>query len=202
MLALVLAAATVAGLPDRTAFAGAGEQDRYSGWLARTVLDFDTGTTGAPCPDATVTALASSEVHPMDFPAAVTAEQVPGLLERVRVDGCGRAMTHNLVVYRTKTGVGSLVLIPGETLAGPRLMADAAATAPQVVPEFGKGVCEGGAKPVGVWGEAKIVSPPDVNGQWMERWPLKVCDVDRTVLITFTPQVGAGTEFTMTLSWR
>lgn len=200
MLALILAASVIA-LPDRTGFVGPGEQANYAGWLATTALDFDAGMSG-PCPAATVTSVASNEVHPMDFPASVSAEQVTGLKERVKVEGCGRAMTHNIFVYRTKTGVGNVVLVPGESLAGPRLMSDAAGVAPQVVPEFGKGACDDGSKPVGLWGEAQVISPPDDKGIWMERWPLKVCGLDRPVLITFSPKVGAGTEFTMTLSWR
>ena len=203
MLALMMVAAAVIGLGDRTGFAGPGEQERYSAWLAKAAADHDAAAAGSACPQATVTSVSAKVVARNEMPDKLSAEPAPGFSERVRVDGCGRAVTHNILVFRTRTGVGNFILLPGETLTSPRLMADVAAAAPGVIPEVGKGACPDPKTAfTGVWGETTVLSQPDAAGAWVERWPLKVCGVDRPIVVTFTPRTDGGTDFSVALSWR
>jgi len=193
----------VIALPDRAAFVGPGEQAHYAAWLAKIATDIDTTTAGSACPAATVTAVSSRPVLLNDFPSAVVAQPVSGINEKLRVEGCGRSTLHNIFVYRTNSGVANLSLLPGESLAGPRLMVDATSLAPKVVPEFVGGACANPAvPPVGVWGVASITAQPDAKGMWMERWPLSVCGLDRTLLLTFTPLPDGGTSISVNPGWR
>ena len=193
---LLLLAAVVAALPPRPAALTGGESAAYAAWLHQRTLVADRAFGAAPCPAAAVRSLAGRALAPSEAAAWSGTRQAlagPLYLERVRLAGCGRSTVHNFQVSRLRRGGWEAMgALPGETLSTPRqqteLMTSLAGAVLNGRPPLPCRTSE--ALRSMTHGEARVVRPPDAAGVWTERWPIRVCGVDRTVEITFAPRAA------------
>ena len=192
LLIAVAAAVVVAGLPVRPAGLTGGNHAAYAAWLQQRTLVADRAFGGAPCPAATVRWVTGRPLRAGEVAAWSGTRQAtvgPVWFERVRLTGCGRSILHNFQVSRLRRGGWEAMgTLPGEAVSTPRQqtermqsLAGVILNGPPALP------CPGSeALRTMTHGEVRVVSAA-AQGVWTERWPIRVCGVDRTVEVTFTP---------------
>lgn len=132
-------------------------------------------------------------LQPLTFtPEGVAVRGV--FLERVTVNLCGRDLTLNVLGQAMSNGdLRRFMLLPGETLADPRLQRDAVKTAQSasLAALKGKEVCK----------EARVtdtrITQPLQEGRWTETWDLSWCGQTVPVDMAFT-KTADGTDFRAT----
>lgn len=193
MLAALLFAALMLTARPPTLLAG-GEVADYGAWLDETFKAKHLKNTESNCRALSVDLLAFRSYGEGEFVDPFLARLKgsaggTGLwLERARVSGCGTSTLENLIVG-PKPGGGweGASLMPGESLASPTIQHMALADFMPIVRPPAD--C---TAPKLVLADVIVISRPARSFEpWSERWPIKLCGIDISVDIRFTP-LGDG----------
>ncbi|HYF24094.1 MAG TPA: TonB family protein [Caulobacteraceae bacterium] len=172
----------------------------YAEWLHQTVAENEARETGAACPETKTRSLAWRALPHAEAPAALVAARGPSyavVSERVRVEGCGRARTVNLVVtgppdYHARFGR------PGYGRADPRTDEQVMLLRGEMVRAFHglQPMCD----PLRDR-EVEVTREPDREGAWTERWTLEGCGRSFPVEAAFRPGPGGRLDYTLIATW-
>ena len=195
MSAWMVLAAVVSALGPRPASLTGGKPAAYAGWLHARVQTADRAFGAEACPTAQIRsisgrALGSGEMAPVHV---LRGSGAPAYLERVRLTGCGRETTHNIQVVRLRRGGwDGIGLLPGDPRSTPRQQNEAMQQMAAVALNTGPALpCPSSqALRTMVHGEARVIASHGTG--WTERWPLRLCGVDRSVDVRFEAPGGAA----------
>jgi len=190
--AILFAALALADRPP-TLLAG-GEIADYGSWLDQTFKEKHLKNTGSGCQTLVVEPLGVRPYGEREFadPFLARLKRDAGgagvWLERARVSGCGKSTLENLAVGPNPAGGWEgASLMPGDSLASPTTQRMAFADFLPVVR-----LPAGCVAPKLVFDDVAVISRPSgPHGSWVERWPIRLCEVDISVDIQFTP-LGDG----------
>lgn len=112
---------------------------------------------------------------------------------RYTVDLCGETVQRNVEFTATQSGVGVQALVPGTSLADPKLAADVWRSF-----QFSIMKAEPSCRVPLLKRTALVEAPKGPHDIWRELWVAKVCDREMAQMVSFYPS-KAGTLFRMAL---
>lgn len=201
-MSLLILAALIAGLTDRSGLVGDHQAD-YERWLATRVRSYDASYSGGPCPASKLTSV--DLFAPKGNDLTDQMQQVmtgPAVIERIKVEGCGRVTTHNVLAANTAQGMASWPMPPGVSRTSPRLSADVFPVAARLALSALKpSPCRTAPKTVADFkiGAITLRTAPDARGEWSEYWPVSVCGETHRIRARFIPTPDGGADYGVAL---
>lgn len=199
---LLVLAALIAGLTDRSGLVGDHQAD-YERWLATRVRAYDASFNGAPCPASRLTSIELFAPRGNDLTDEMQGVMTgPAVIERIKVEGCGRVTVANVLAANTAQGMASWPMPPGFSRASPRLSADVFPVAARLaLAALKPGPCRDAPKTAADFriGPIALRTPPDARGEWSEHWPVTVCGEAHRIRARFVPTADGGADYGVSL---